>query len=93
MVYRVLLCMLDAVESRFCLLEKFEMLEVTRRVVFCMKEAMESELLFCWSATEGVLCLLEVLKVLETPGVPEVMCCVLLCMLEAVEDVLCLIEL
>jgi hypothetical protein len=38
---------------------------------------------------EGGLCLLEVWEVLE---VPEVMCCVPLCMLEAVEGGLCLPE-
>jgi hypothetical protein len=75
-VRRVLLYMLEAVEGELCLLEVLEvldMLEVIRCVLLRMLEAVD-----------GGLCLLEVLEVLEALEVPEVMCCVPLCMLETV---------
>ena len=42
-------------------------------------------------AVEGGFCLLKVLELLEVLEVPEVMLCVLLCILEAVEGGLCLL--
>ncbi len=65
----VLLCML---EGRLCLLEVLEMM---RRVLLWMLEAMAGE-----------VCLLEVFEVLKVLDVLVVMRCILLCMLEAVED-------
>ncbi len=58
---------LEAAEGGFCLLEALEAPEVMRCMLPCMLEV-----------AEGGLCLLEVL---EVPEVPEVMCCMLLCML------------
>ena len=46
---RVLLCMLESVESEVCLLEVLEVPEMMRCVLLCMLEAME-----------GRFCLLEV---------------------------------
>jgi hypothetical protein len=62
LLFGMLFCILEAIESELCLLE------VMRCVLLCMLEAVE-----------GGLCLLEVLEV------PEVMYCVPLCMLKAVE--------
>jgi hypothetical protein len=73
---RVLLCMLEAVEGGFCLLE---MLEVS-------PPAPLAPLMRC------VLCLPEVLDVLEVLEVPEVMRCVPLWMSEAVEARLYLLD-
>src|SRR6266480_2450927 len=58
--------------------EVLELLEVRRRLLLCMLEAVRDE-----------LCLLEVLEVSE---VTELIRCVLLCTLEAVEGRLCLPE-
>jgi len=44
-----------------------------------------------WRPYRVSFCLLEVLEVLEALDVPEVMCCALLCILEAVEGGLCLL--
>ena len=50
----MLLCVLEAVEGRFCLLEALEVPEMTRCVLLCMLEAVE-----------GGIYLLEVLEVSE----------------------------
>ncbi len=79
----VLLCMLEAVDGRLCLLE---VLEAMRHVLLCMLEAAEGELrlLEVLEMLEAMRCvLLCVLEMLET------MRCVLLCMLETVEGELC----
>ena len=102
----VLLCMLEAVEGRLCLLEVLAMPDVldapdvTRGVLLCMFEAVE-----------GGLCLLEVLEVMryvlgtlysgrcggwalfaEGVGRAGVMRAVRFCTLEAVDGMLCLLE-
>ena len=74
----VLLCMLEVVEGRLCLLEVLEVPELMRRVLLYI--------------LEGRLCMLLVSEALELLQVPEVMRCVLLCILEAVEGRLYLLE-
>jgi len=77
MLLRMLLCMLEAVEGRFCLLE---VPEVMRCVLLCtlLRMLEVSEVMRCVR-----LCMLQV---------PEVMRCVLLCILDAVEGTLCLLQ-
>ena len=97
----VRVCKLEAVEGGFGLPE---VLEVIRCALLCMLlEVVEDglcslEVLEVWmvgsirwrcSGVEGGFCLLDVLKVLE---MPEVIRCAPLCMLEAVEDRLCSLE-
>ena len=76
---------MDAVEGGLCLLDVLEVLEVMRRVLFCMLEAVE-----------GGLCLLDVLEVircvllcmpemLEMLEMLEVMRCMLLYLLEVLD--------
>jgi len=94
---RVLLCMLEVVDDELCLLEVLNVPEVMRCVLLCILEAVVGSV--CWRCWGGCavfgsvcrrlwkwLCLREVLEVLE---VPEVMRCVLLCILEAVVGSLC----
>src|SRR6266480_4041646 len=88
-MHRMLLCMLEAVESEVCSLEALEVLEVLRRVRLCILEVLRRVrlcIIYAGGAATcaalyaggrgGELCLLEVLNVTR---------CMLLCMLEAVD--------
>ena len=85
-----LLCILETVEGRLCLLDVLELMEeseVMRCVLLCLLGApkvMRCVLFRMLEGVEGGICLLEV---------PEVMCCMLLCLLEVLDvaggDALC----
>jgi hypothetical protein len=88
------------------LLDVLEMLEVMRCALLCIPEAVEGGLclpevrLRRWRCAGGVLEVCckcaggdeDVLEVLEVLEVPEVMCCVPLRMLGAMEGKLCLLQ-
>src|SRR6266480_2137461 len=57
----VLLCMLEAVEGRLCLLDVLEVLEVMRRVLLCLMEVLGlPEVAHC-----VLLCMRDVLKMMD----------------------------